>query len=218
VLSHPSSLSGHSDFPNAHDRLLSVSPDLQTADRRRSVVKNSTTLRKRRDLRYDLSLTFLACHWPYSGSCAGARPLCFPAHIGLPPRRTGSASIPPRGFVPQPDSPGNTCPATTHGAAPFVLYYGLRFWQASLTGLNPEAMTVQSRRDAVSGHVQPIRYRTNPPSASVPERGIGTTATFTLQVREFHTSYTPALCRRFRAVCGRIKPDLPHNLYGGQLC
>ena len=138
-------------------------------------------------------MTVLACHWPYSGSCTGACPLCFPAHIGLPPRRTGSASIPHCGFIPQPDSPDNTRPATTHGAAPFVLYYGLRFWQASLTGLNSETIQFQSRLDAVSGQVQPIRYRMNPPSASVPERGIGTTTTFTLQVIEFHTSYTPGI-------------------------
>jgi hypothetical protein len=139
-------------------------------------------------------MTFLACHWPYSGFCAGARPLCFPAHSGLPPKRTGSACIPACGFLPQPDSPGNIRPATTHEAAPFVLYYGLRFWQASLTRLNPENLWSQSRRDAVSGQVQPRCYHPNPPSASVPERGIGTTATFTLQVIEFHTSYTPALC------------------------
>jgi hypothetical protein len=75
-------------------------------------------------------------------------------------------------------------------------------------------MTLQSRHDAVSGQVQPIRYRTNPPSASVPERGIGTTATFTLQVIEFHTSYTPALCRRSRAVYGRKAPTPPPKRLG----
>jgi hypothetical protein len=39
LLSRPSSLPGHSDSPNVHDRLLPVSSGLQTADRRRSVVK-----------------------------------------------------------------------------------------------------------------------------------------------------------------------------------
>ena len=39
VLSRSSSLPGHSDSPTAHDRLLPVSSGLQTADRRRSVVK-----------------------------------------------------------------------------------------------------------------------------------------------------------------------------------
>jgi len=47
-----------------------------------------------------------------------------------------------------------------------------------------------SRLDTLSGQVQPIRYRMNPPPAYVPEREIGTTTTFTLQVTEFHTSYT----------------------------
>jgi len=176
------------------------------------------TLRRRRGLRYYLSLTFLACHWPYSGSCASACPLCFLAHIGLPPRRTGSASIPRCGFVPQPDSPGNNCPATTHGAAPFVLYYGLRFRQASLTGLNPETITLQSRHDAVSGQVQPRCYHPNPPSASVPERGIGTTATFTLLVREFHTSYTPVLCGPPAPLTGSRAFERPHNVNSGHVC
>ena len=161
-----------------------------------------------------LLFSFSACHRPYSGFLSGACPLCFPAHIGLPPKRTGSACIPPCGFVPQPDSPGNIRPATTHEAAPFALCYGLRFRQASLTRLTPEAFRPQSRRDAVSGQVQPRCYHPDPPSASVPERGIGTTATFTLQVIEFHTSYTLALCRRSRAVCGRKAPTLPPKRLG----
>lgn len=38
MLSRPSSLPGHSDSPNAHDRPLPVSSGLQAADRRRSVI------------------------------------------------------------------------------------------------------------------------------------------------------------------------------------
>ncbi len=38
------------------------------------------------------------------------------------------------GFVPQPDSPSYNRPASSYGAAPFALCYGLRFWLAPLTG------------------------------------------------------------------------------------
>ncbi len=38
------------------------------------------------------------------------------------------------GFIPHPDSPSYNHPGATHEAAPFVLYYGLRFWPAPLTG------------------------------------------------------------------------------------
>ena len=38
------------------------------------------------------------------------------------------------GFIPHPDSPSYNHPGAVHEAAPFALYYGLRFWPAPLTG------------------------------------------------------------------------------------
>jgi len=69
-----------------------------------------------------------------------------------------------------------------------------------------------SRLDTLSGQVQPIRYRMNPPPAYVPEREIGTTTTFTLQVTEFHTSYTPKIRFFGDALTTATKAETKHEL------
>ena len=181
-------------------------------------IDERNALRTRRGLRDDLSLTFLTCRRPYSGSLAGACPLSFPAHVGLPPKRTGSASSPPKGGGP-----------TTGLSREYLSSLKSRsctvrviLRPASLASIpdrvKPRASQPQSRHNAVSGHVQPIRYRMNPPSASVPERGIGTTTTFTLHVREFHTSYTPAFSGQNRAVTAGNAPNKPPKRYAKGVC
>jgi len=131
MLSCPSSLQGHSDFPTPITPILPVSPNLIDAYRRRSPAETlgSQVLPP---------LSFTACHWPYPGSPAGAHTLSFPAGSGLLPGFRGSACIPAyAGFIPHPDSPSNNRPGFFHEAAPFALCYGLRLWPAPLTGYDP---------------------------------------------------------------------------------
>ncbi len=87
MLSCPSSLQGHSDFPTPIARLLPVSPDLNHAYRSWS---SAETLGSQ--ILPPLSVT--ACHRPYSGSLSGAHALFFPVSLGLLPKYRGSAGIP----------------------------------------------------------------------------------------------------------------------------
>ena len=179
LLSRPSSLPGHSDSPNVHDRLLPVSSGLQVADRRRSVVKHLTTLRKRRGLRFSLHVSVLACHRPYSGFLTGACSLSFPVNSGFPSRRRRSACIPPlAGF-----SRNRTLPAISVRSH-FTKLHRSRDATACEFDEHPWPGTTHrsmSLRDTVSGHVRPRCYHLNPPSVYAPEREIGATVTFTLQ-------------------------------------
>ena len=86
MLSLPSSLQGHSDFPTPITNFSPVSSDLK-------LLTAVRVLRRRWDLRYYISSSFTACHRPYSGSFAGAYALSFPANIGLLSKRRRSASI-----------------------------------------------------------------------------------------------------------------------------
>ena len=86
MLSLPSSLQGHSDFPAPVTNFLPVSSDLK-------LLTAVRVLQRRWDLRYYISSSFTACHRPYSGSFAGAYALSYPANIGLLSKRRRSASI-----------------------------------------------------------------------------------------------------------------------------
>jgi hypothetical protein len=87
MLSYPSSLQDHSDFPTPITPILKVSPNLIDPYYRRSTIETlgSQVLPP---------LSFTACHWPYPGSPAGALALCFPTGTGLLPIIRGSAGIP----------------------------------------------------------------------------------------------------------------------------
>jgi hypothetical protein len=87
MLSCPSSLPGHSDFPTPITSILPVSPDLIQAYRRRSPAETLGS-----QVFPPLSVT--ACRWPYPGSLPGAHTLCFPGSSGLLPNYRGSAGIP----------------------------------------------------------------------------------------------------------------------------
>jgi len=102
MLSYPSSLQDHSDFPTPITPILPVSPDLTGAYRRRSPAETlgSQVLPP---------LSFTACHWPYPGSSAGALALYFPADTGLLPIIRGSACIPTHSNL----SLNRALPATT---------------------------------------------------------------------------------------------------------
>ncbi len=86
LLSCPSSLPGHSDFPTPITRFLPVSSDLMHTYRRWSPAETLGS-----QALPPLSVT--ACHRPYSGSLSGAYALCFPDSIGLVPHSRGSACI-----------------------------------------------------------------------------------------------------------------------------
>ena len=102
MLSCPSSLQSHSDFPTPVTPILPASPNLIGAYHRWSPVETlgSQVLPP---------LSFTACHWPYPGSPAGAYTLCFPAGIGLLPYKRGSAYIPTKSDL----SLNRTLPAIT---------------------------------------------------------------------------------------------------------
>ena len=87
MLSCPSSLQGHSDFPTPITAILPVSPDLIAAYRRQSPAETLGS-----QVLPPLSVT--ACRWPYPGSLPGACALFFPGNSGLLPQFTGSAPIP----------------------------------------------------------------------------------------------------------------------------
>ena len=128
MLSCPSSLPGHSDFPTPVTPILPVSPSLIGAYRGRNPAETlgSQVLPP---------LSFTACRWPYPGSPAGAHALCFPAGSGLLPYGRGSACIPGlRGLSLTRTLPAIAVRVSSHEAAPFALSYGLRFWPAPLTG------------------------------------------------------------------------------------
>ena len=128
LLSCPSSLPGHSDFPTSITSILPVSPGLIHAYRSWSSAETlgSQALPP---------LSFTACHWPYPGSPSGAYALYFPDGYGLLPKIRGSACIPAqRGLSLSRTLPAITVQPSFYEAAPFALCCGLRFWQAPLTG------------------------------------------------------------------------------------
>jgi hypothetical protein len=100
VLSCPSSLQSHSDFPTPITAILPASPNLMAAYRRRSPAETLGS-----QILPPLSVT--ACRWPYPGSLPGANALYFPDSSGLLPKYRGSACIPALQGL----SPNRTLPA-----------------------------------------------------------------------------------------------------------
>jgi hypothetical protein len=86
MLSYPSSLQSHSDFPTPITAILPVSPDLVAAYRRRSPAETLGS-----QVLPPLSVT--ACRWLYPGSPSSAYALCFLDGDGLLPDYRGSARI-----------------------------------------------------------------------------------------------------------------------------
>jgi hypothetical protein len=128
MLSCPSSLQGHSDFPAPFTRLLPVSSNLIRAYRSWSTAEmlGSQVLPP---------LSFTACRWPYPGSPSGAYALCFPDGSGLLPIIRGSACIPAwRGLSLSRTLPAISVQPSVYEAAPFALCCGLRLWPAPLAG------------------------------------------------------------------------------------
>jgi hypothetical protein len=161
VLSCPSSLQGHSDFPTPVTQLLPVSSDLSCAYRRWS---SAETLGSQ----VFPPLSFTTCRQPYPGFPAGAFALFFPASSGLLRARKGSACIPTLSDL----SLIRTLPAMPVR----LLLRGctVRFM------LRPVALASSPDwvLEAVSGQVQPVCYHTNPPPAYIPKRAIGMLTSF----------------------------------------
>lgn len=87
LLSCPSSLQSHSDFPTPVTNLLPLSPGLMLVWRGWSTAQTLGS-----QVLPPLSVT--ACHWPYPGSPSSAHALCFLDGAGLLPIYRGSAHIP----------------------------------------------------------------------------------------------------------------------------
>ena len=170
MLSYPSSLQDHSDFPTPITPILPVSSDLINAYYRRSTVETlgSQVLPP---------LSFTACRWPYPGSPAGALALYLPADTGLLPYDRGSACIPAvRGLSLTRTLPVISVRVACYEAAPFASCYGLRLWPAPLTGYDPNSLAGLLR--TVSGQVRPVCYHTNPPSAYSSKRATDVSTSF----------------------------------------
>lgn len=170
MLSCPSSLPGHSDFPTPITSILPVSPDLLAAYRRRSPAETLGS-----QVFPPLSVT--ACHRPYSGSLSGAHALSFPDSIGLLPHSRGSAGISAAAeFIPQSNSPSYIRPTSVLRSCTvrFMLRPAVL---ASTPGWVRPAISA-SRLGTVSGQVQPACCHANPPPAYLSKRAIDKTTSF----------------------------------------
>ena len=168
MLSCPSSLPGHSDFPTPVTPILPVSPSLIGAYRGQSPAETlgSQVLPP---------LSFTACHWPYPGSPAGAHALFFPAGSDLLPVLTGSACIPAlRGL-----SLTRTLPAIAVRDFLTRLHHSL-YATACGFGWPPWLGTtrIAGLLGTMSGQVQPVCYHTDPPSAYTSVRATDVTTSF----------------------------------------
>ena len=129
MLSCPSSLQGHSDFPTSVTPVLSVSSNLSGAYRSRS---SAETLGSQVPHRYlsphaiGLTPGPMQVLMPFTSLHA----LAFSLYVK-------DRRVSPAGFIPHPDSPNYYRPGTIYEAAPFASCYGLRFWPAPLVGYDP---------------------------------------------------------------------------------
>ena len=205
MLSFPSTLQGHSDFPTPITGILPGSSDLNQ-------LTTDGNLRRRQDLRSNIC--FLSPHAigltpglprvlvPFTSS----RVLAFP--ISVEGRQVSHQSI---GFIPQPDSPSYNSPALCYGAAPFALCYGLRIWLAPLTGYD---LIVPSRHGTLSRQVQPECYHPNPPPAYIPKRVTGMVVTLQTTRKQTRNRVHACLTCVFQSVAAknvRLKHLLDKN-------
>ena len=156
MLSYPSSLQDHSDFPTPITPISKVSSNLIHAYYRRSTIETlgSQVLPP---------LSFTACHWPYPGFPAGALALCFPTGAGLLPIIRGSACIPTHSDL----SLNRALPATPARQSLTRLHHSLNATACGF-GRHPWLGTTRfsaSLLGTVSGQVQPACYHANPPPA-----------------------------------------------------
>ena len=161
MLSYPSSLQDHSDFPTPITPISPASPYLINAYYRRSTIETlgSQVLPP---------LSFTACRWPYPGSPAGALALYFPTGAGLLPIFKGSACIPTHSDL----SLNRALPATPARYLLTRLHHSL-YATACGFGRPPWLDTTRnlaSLLGTVSGQVQPMCYHMNPPSAYISTR------------------------------------------------
>ena len=168
-MSYPSSLQGHSDFPTP------LTPNLAGFTQ--------------------LDLCLLPSEYGRDAGISGPTSAIFhrmPLAIPRVPCRCFRPLLPYRrwpspnhkrigvysealGFIPHPGSPSYIRPVSGHGAAPFALCYGLRFWPAPLAGYNPQFASVLG---TVSGQVQPMCYHMNPPPAYTSKRATDVATSF----------------------------------------
>ena len=170
MLSCPSSLQGHSDFPTPIARLLPVSSDLNHAYRSWSSAKTLGS-----QVLPPLSVT--ACHRPYSGSLSGANALFFPDSIGLLPNYRGSAGIFARCKVYPSTGLSQLYPSDR-----ILRSCTVRFMlRPAVLASTPDWVKLAfsaSRLGTVSGQVQPVCYHTNPPPAYLSKRATDKTTSF----------------------------------------
>ena len=148
MLSCPSSLQGHSDFPTPIIPFLPVSPDLKR-------IYHSWSPAETLGSQVLPPLSFTACHWPYPGSPPGAYALCFPDDSGLLPKIRGSACIPTKSDL----SLNWTLPAISVRSSFTKLHHSL---YATACGFGRHPWLGKTRI-----YCEPSRYRVGASSARV---------------------------------------------------
>ena len=150
MLSYPSSLQSHSDFPYAHNTCLAGFIRLdkclpQAESHGDAGISGPTSVISHR---MPLALPRVPCRCLCPFLPCKLWPSPCKQRIGVYPRFAG--------FIPHPDSPSNNRPGSVYVAAPFALCYGLRLWPAPLTGCDPFLdEPSQDRVGASSAHVLP---------------------------------------------------------------
>jgi len=170
MLSCPSSLQSHSDFPTPVTSPLPASPDLMLALRSWSTAQALGS-----QVLPPPSVT--ACHWPYPGSPTSAHALCFLVGVGLLPIYRGSAHIP----ATQGLSLNQTLPAIPVRSVFTRLHHSL-YATACGFGQHPRLGRTRQfsscRLGTVSGQVRPVCYHTNPPPTYLSKRATDKTTSF----------------------------------------
>ena len=170
MLSYPSSLQGHSDFPTPVTSILPVSPNLIDAYRR---------LEPCRDAGISGPTSVIFHRMPMAIPRVPCRCICplLPCRLWPSPfmQRIGVYSD-YLGFIPHPDSPSYIHPMRCSRGC--TIRFMLR--PAVLAGTPDwvKPTSNASRLGTVSGQVQPVCYHTNPPSAYTPIRATDVVTSF----------------------------------------
>jgi len=130
MLSYPSSLLSHSDFPTPLTNILPVSPNLIPAYHSWSPAETlgSQVLPPVIFHRMPMAVPRVLCRCSF--------PLLPYRHWPSPYQQGIDEYSISYGFIPHLDSLSYIRPVLFHEAAPFALCYGLRFWPASLAEYN----------------------------------------------------------------------------------
>ena len=196
MLSYPSSLSDHSDFPTPVTCLLPVLSNLTHAYHPRSTDGGAGISGPNSDIFHRMPSALPRVH------CKCLYPLLPCSFLPSPSdKRIGVYSDSLR-FIPHPDSPSYTRPVKTPGAPPFSLCHGLRFWLAPLAGQDLPGFSGQAASVPCQGKFSPCVTTRTHPLPTHPKRA--TDVTTSSQVVRYR-SHDLTLCNCL-PICGKSLP------------